>query len=385
MSTRPGLPTRPSVSRTPRVQNALVASAPGELSFKRAPVPKIESNQVLVKTAAVALNPSDHKLLDQSTTIGAISGSDFAGTVVQVGDAVDNLKVGDRIFGAVFGANPASPSNGAFASYLAATADLCLRLPPGMSLTTASSLGMGIMTAGLIFRALDLSFPPPSQAKNHNDQSVGGNPEPSLSSTSDNSTKPYVLVHGGATATGTLLTQLLCRAGYQPLVTCSPANFALTKSRGAVASFDYTDPECKDQIRRFTGDSLAHAVDCFGNAATMTLCYSAIGEAGGKYVALEQYPRRLTIRRRDISADWVLGWTLFGKEVKLAGTYKRDAMPEDLVFGKEWMGLIQPLIGDVVPHPLDVVERKGLVGVLPRLAALRKGEVRGRRCWSVFR
>ena len=374
MATRPNMSTRPSlasrqsssVSKIPRVQNALVASAPGELSFKRVPVPKIEPNQVLVKTAAVALNPSDHKLLDQSTTIGAISGSDISGTVIQVGEAVDHLKVGDRIFGAVFGANPGNPANGAFASYLAATADICLRVPPGMSFTTASSLGMGMMTAGLIFRALDLSFPSPSQTSNDsNTGSVSG--------------KPYVLIHGGATATGTLLTQLLHRAGYKPLVTCSPTNFALTKSRGAVASFDYTDPDCKDQIRRWTSDTLAHAVDCFGNASTMTLCYSAIGDRGGKYVALEQYPRRLTIRRRDVKADWVLGWTLFGKEVKLGGTYRRDAMPEDLVFGKEWMSLIQPIVGEVQPHPLEVVERKGIVGVLPRLAALRRGEVRGKK------
>ena len=341
----------------PRVHNALVASAPGELSFKRVPVPKIEPNQVLVKTAAVALNPSDHKLLDQSTTIGAVSGSDFAGTVVQVGDVVTDIKVGDRIFGAVFGANPANPANGAFAGYVAATADICLRVPQGMPFTTTASMGMGVMTAGLIFRALGLEFLPNRQSTD----------------------KPYILIHGGATATGTILTQLLFRAGYKPIVTCSPSNAELTKSRGAVASFDYSDTECKDKIRNYTSDNLAHTVDCIGNASTMTLCYSTIGDAGGKYVALEQYPRRLTIRRRDVTADWVLGWTLFGKEVKLAGAYARPALPEDLAFGKEWMSQMQPVIQDLEPHPLEIVERKGLQGVLPRLDSLRKGEIRGKK------
>lgn len=351
----------------PKVQNALVATEPGVLALKRVPVPTIQPNQVLVKTAAVALNPSDHKLLDQSTTIGAISGSDFAGTVVKVGDEVHNLKEGDRIFGAVFGANPADPSNGAFGSYLAATADLCLHMPTGMTFATASSLGMGIMTAALIFRALGLEFQVRPEA-------------------SPPSTKPYVLIHGGATATGTILTQLLARAGYQPLITCSPSNFALTISRGAVATFDYNNPECKDQIRAYTDDTLAYAVDCIGNVATMSLCYSALGFGGGRYVALEQFPRRLTIRRRDVVAQWVLGWTLFGKEVKLAGAYAREACPEDLVFGKEWMDRVQPMLNaekgkgkGLESHPLDVAARRGLVGVLPKLEALRKGEIRGKK------
>ena len=361
--------------KLPRSQNALLASAPGQLAFKRVPLPKIAQNQVLVKTAAVALNPSDHKLLDQSTTIGAISGSDFAGTIVEIGDAVTHLAVGDRIFGAVFGANPANPANGAFANYLAATADICLRIPPGMSFTTASSLGMGVMTAGLIFRSLGLNF-----SAGDGTQATGTSPSPTdPSQPPRDGQKPYILIHGGATATGTLLTQLLSRAGYRPIVTCSPANFALTASRGALASFDYNDPECKDRIRKYTSDSLAHAVDCIGNAATMILCYSAIGDAGGRYVALEQYPRRLTIRRRDVEADWVLGWTLFGEEVKLAGAYAREARPEDLAFGKRWMEAMQLVVGGLEPHPLEVAERKGMLGVLPRLERLRKGEVRGKK------
>lgn len=349
----------------PRVQNALVATEPGVLALKRVPVPTIQPDEVLVKTAAVALNPSDHKLLDQSTTIGAISGSDFAGTVVQVGDDVHNLKEGDRIFGAVFGANPGYPSNGAFGSYTAATADLCLRMPTGMSFATASSLGMGIMTCGLIFRALGLECSTGEQATSLND-------------------KPYILVHGGATATGTVLTQLLAYAGYQPLITCSPSNFALTKSRGAVATFDYNNPECKDQIRAYTQDRLTYAVDCIGNAATMTLCYSALGSSGGQYVTVEHFPRRLTIRRRDVTAQWVLGWTLFGKEVKLAGAYAREACPADVRYGKEWMDKVQPVLHaekgkGLESHPLDVVGRRGLVGVLPKLEALRRGEIKGKK------
>ncbi|KAK0516445.1 hypothetical protein JMJ35_001048 [Cladonia borealis] len=349
--------------KIPRHRNALVATGPGELAMKRVPMPTIEPNQILVKTSAVALNPSDYKLLDQSTTVGAISGSDFAGTVVKVGDGVDvsKLKVGDRVFGCVFGANPADPSSGAFGSYVAATADLCLHMPDAMPFANATSLGMGIMTVGLIFRSLGLEVR-----------------ETGLEEVEQE--KPYVLVHGGATATGTLAIQILKFAGYRPITTCSAKNFDLVAARGAVAAFDYNSPTCKDEIKKYTQGRLAHAVDCIGNVATMTLCYSAIGDAGGRYVALEQYPRRLSIRRRNVKHEWVLGWTLFGKPVKLAGAYARPAIPEDLVFGNRWRELMQPLLNRsmLVPHPLEA-HSGGLAALIPRVDLLRKGKVSGKK------
>ncbi len=363
-------------SQIPKVQNALVATAPGTLAYKRVAIPQIAPNQVLVKTAAVALNPSDHKLLDQSTTINAISGSDFAGTVVKLGSEVSHLHIGDRIFGAVFGANPANPSNGAFASYVAATADLCLPVPQGMGFGPAASLGMGIMTVGLVFRALALEFDPARIKQIPN---------------SDNNDSPHVLVYGGATATGTLTLQFLRLAGYRPITTCSPANFPLVKARGALATFDYTSPTCGQQIYSYTNGALAYAIDCIGNAATMTLCYTALGEDGGNYVALEQYPRRLSIRRRNVRHSWVLGWTLFGTEVKLAGAYAREAVPQDLIFGKEWMKKVQlvleektstgrgPQDAGIQPHPLEVHKRGGLAAIMPKLDLLRQGEVKGKK------
>lgn len=363
-------------SQIPKAQNALVATGPGTLAYKRVAIPQLAPNQVLVKTAAVALNPSDHKLIDQSTTVNAISGSDFAGTVVKLGSEVSNLHIGDRVFGAVFGANPAKPTNGAFASYVAATADLCLQVPQGMGFAPAASLGMGIMTVGLVFRELALEFDP---ARNLQDPK------------SDNNDGPYVLVYGGATATGTLTLQFLRLAGYRPITTCSPANSALVTARGALAAFDYTSPTCGQQIYSYTNGTLAHVIDCIGNAATMTICYTALGEDGGRYVALEQYPRRLSIRRRNVRHSWVLGWTLFGMEVKLAGAYAREAAPQDLIYGKEWMKKVQLVLGGktsagkdprdtaIQPHPLEVHKRGGLAAVIPKLDSLRRGEVRGKK------
>lgn len=350
-----------AAKKHPRTQRALCATGPGTISLSTVEVPQVEPDQVLIRTAAVALNPSDHKLLDQSTTVGAISGSDYAGVVVKVGDAAQHLLApGDRVFGVVFGANPGRPGNGAFAQYIAAPADLCLRIPERMDFAAAASMGMAIMTTGLAFRSLGLSF--------------GNDKEP------PNGSKPWVLVHGGATATGTVAIQMLRLAGYTPIATCSPQNFKLVEARGALHTFDYKSPSCRDDIRALTSHSLAYALDCIGNAATMTLCYGAIGDEGGAYTALEAYPRKLTIRRRNVRHDWILGWTLFGEEVQLAGAYHREARPEDRKFGAAWIAIAQELLDTerLQTHPLEP-HIGGLPAVIPRLEMMRQGKHSGRK------
>ena len=73
----------------------------------------------LVKTAAVAINPADAKMLDYSAAPGAIHGYDFAGTVVALGENVRaGLAVGDRVAGFVHGMNCLQPEIGAFAEYV---------------------------------------------------------------------------------------------------------------------------------------------------------------------------------------------------------------------------------------------------------------------------
>jgi hypothetical protein len=68
------------------------------------PIPKLSAdNWILVKTKAVALNPTDWKNIAKATQPGAIAGCDYAGVVEEVGKSVTNYKVGDRICGFVRG------------------------------------------------------------------------------------------------------------------------------------------------------------------------------------------------------------------------------------------------------------------------------------------
>lgn len=88
---------------------AIRIEARGCASIITAPLPKLESRDeyVLVRTTAVAVNPSDWKHVDfmlVGDPTGSRPGLDYAGVVVDVGKAVtQNFKKGDRVFGIVNG------------------------------------------------------------------------------------------------------------------------------------------------------------------------------------------------------------------------------------------------------------------------------------------
>lgn len=189
----------------PTHQTAVIVQGPGKLKVQRdVPVPAPSADMALVKTAAVAINPVDAKMLDYSPAPGAVHGYDFAGTVVALGaDAPAHLTVGDRVAGMVHGNNSLRPDIGAFSEYVGAGADLLLRLPDGLSFEEGAGLGIGMGTALLcLFRELEV---PGSLER----AEVVGDHSHSSSAEDENNQAAFVLVAGGSTATGTRAIQLL--------------------------------------------------------------------------------------------------------------------------------------------------------------------------------
>ncbi|KAF7907426.1 uncharacterized protein EAF01_005012 [Botrytis porri] len=359
----------------PKIQNALVASGPGKLVVSKSiKVPDIKEDQVLVQVKAVALNPSDWKILDRSYTSGAIAGADFAGIVCKVGNRMTkDLHVGDRVCGAVFGSNPLCPSNGAFAEYLAAEGDLCMLIPNSMPFASAASLGIGTMTVGLALRSLGI-LPSNLESLDFLSQRI-------THSVADE--QPFAMVYGASTATGTLAVQCLSQLGYRPIAVCSPRNFELVKGRGAFAVFDYAEPRSREDIRELTKGELSIAFDCITTSKSTTMCYGAIGRRGGRYTALEYIPVRLNRRRADVKPDWILALSVFGEPVHLAGDYYREAAIDDHDFAAAWTQKVEELLEHkkLIPHPMRTY-RTGLKGIVAGLDRLRKGEVSG--CKEVY-
>lgn len=154
----------------------------------------------------------------------------------------------------------------------------------------------------------------------------------------------------------------------------------MLKDLGAVATFDYHSATCGIEIRNFTNNELAHVLDCVTAAETMKMCYEAIGTGGGRYIALDPFATHVQYSRRDVVADWVMIYSLFGKPVKLKGVYGRPATPDDHRFAKTWFPVAERLIADgrLKAHPIEV-RPGGLAGVVDGIENLRKGQVKARK------
>lgn len=177
-----------------------------------------------------------------------------------------------------------------------------------------------------------------------------------------------------------MLTNSLFRAGYNPIVTCSPANNSLCESFGASVCFDYNSPTCGADIRLHTDNSLAYVVDCVTNVATMTMCYEAIGTQGGTYIALDATANTVKYTRRDVRADWVMANTLLGEPCKLDGVYGRPSAPEHREFASHFFRLAEQWLaeGNIRNHPLEI-RTGGLETVDSGLRDLRDGVIRGKK------
>lgn len=151
-----------------------------------APFPKFSSDQVVVRTEAVALNPSDTKMKGGFAVPYGTLGADFAGTVVAVGPDVAGVAVGDTVCGAQNIMFKTTAEQGAFAEYNVTRGGIWMKVPSSCTIEAAASLPVGVSTAGLAMKLLGIPLPGEPAA------------DPAV-----------VLVYGGSTATATIAMQLL--------------------------------------------------------------------------------------------------------------------------------------------------------------------------------
>lgn len=162
------------------------AESGGYRLVKNIDIPIPQRGSMLVRVHAVALNPRDAKIVDFSNVPGSLGGCDFAGIVTKVGEGVTRFREGERILAVTFGSDSKDHTKGAFAEFALAQEDISCHIPDAFSFTQACSIGLSMATAGLaLFQAPGLQLP------------------------MQEGTSEAVLVSGGATATGTMATQLL--------------------------------------------------------------------------------------------------------------------------------------------------------------------------------
>ena len=200
--------------------------------------------EVRVHIVVSGVNPTDWK-----SRLGSGDGAappfpevtpnqDGAGVIDALGEGVENLAVGDRVW--VYLAGHQRPT-GTAQEYTNLPADRVVRLPAGTSFDVGASLGVPAMTA---HRALTVSEDGPKRL--HPGALAG----------------KVVLVAGGAGAVGHAAIQLARWAGATVITTVSgPAKAALATAAGAHHVINYRDEDAATAIVKVAPDGVDLVVE----------------------------------------------------------------------------------------------------------------------------
>ncbi len=175
----------------------------------------VAGDEVLVRVAAVGLNPVDVKIRAAATDFGPIEysdrpGWDLAGEVVAVGSAVVGLVPGDAVYGLARFPRAAHT----LAELVTVPATDLARAPESWKLAEQGAAPLAVLTAWQALAAAGLG---------------------------PDATGRRVLVLGGAGGVGHLALQLAKVRGAHVTVTASPGKHALLAELGADETIDYRD------------------------------------------------------------------------------------------------------------------------------------------------
>jgi NADPH2:quinone reductase len=226
---------------------SIVYSQPGTsavLSLADRPVPEPGAGEVRVRVVVSGVNPTDWKARQGGTYGDGLPfpeitpNQDGAGVVDAVGDGVEGLSVGDRVW--LFMAAASRPT-GTAQEFTVVPAARVVPLPEGVSFDVGASLGVPAITA---HRALTV----------HEDGPTRLSPG-SLSGKT-------VLVAGGAGAVGHAAIQLARWAGATVISTISSEDkAALATAAGAHHTVNYREDGASDRIRSIAPDGVDIVVE----------------------------------------------------------------------------------------------------------------------------
>lgn len=186
--------------------------------------PTPTSDQVLVRIKAASVNPIDTYLrkgnVPPANGLPHIGGSDMAGVVEAVGDGVSGFEEGDRVFSTGLGIF----SQGTYAEYTVAPANMLAHLPENVSFREGAGAAMAFATS---WRALI----------DRGGLSVGD----------------VCLVHGASGGVGHAAVQVAAQAGSYVIGTAREGDpSSLARSVGADAVVDYRSTTLADDLAAAT-------------------------------------------------------------------------------------------------------------------------------------
>ncbi|WP_125604529.1 NADP-dependent oxidoreductase [Lapidilactobacillus bayanensis] len=224
--------------------------------FRRVPLPIMAAEQVLIKVAAVSINPVDqiYRTIDlfyaDHFQYPLILGNDLAGTVVAVGKNVTKFKIGDHVYGRI-----GHLEGGTFAKYSAVAASNLAHAPQNNSLAEAAAIPLVGLTAYQIIH-VRLAAKPGQK----------------------------LFINGGSGGVGTMAIQIARILGLEVATTASTKNSLLLQQLGANTVIDYQHQDFTKTLRDYDG---------FLDTRRETNLTTALQilKPGGQYLTLNNMPQ----------------------------------------------------------------------------------------------
>jgi NADPH2:quinone reductase len=268
---------------------AIVVREPGlpeNLELENLPKPRAQPGHVVVRVAAVGVNPVDAGNRADPSWAGieppSVVGYEFAGSIDHVGAGVADLTTGQGVWGLL----PVRGTQlGTYADYVEVAADGVGLRPAELSTVEAAAIPLAGSTALQLLDRLDLS--------------AGDS----------------LLVHGGAGGVGSLLVQLAHASGVHVAASASRARHPLLRELGVEIVLDREQPDLFAQAvcklgRRFDavadlvgGELLVRSLSVLadrGSAASIVSLQGDLEEAIDRNLRLDGvlvHPERATLDR----------------------------------------------------------------------------------------
>ena len=231
--------------------------------------PKLQDSNVLVEVHAASLNPIDNILragfLRQmlELTFPHVKGYDVSGTVVEIGNNVKNVKIGDEVF-----ARPNQMDAGSIAEFARIQEDELAIKPSNLTHEQAASVPLAGLTAW--------------QALVTKGKIKEGN---------------KVLIHAGSGGVGTLAIQIAKHFGTFVATTTSGKNVALVKELGADLVIDYTTQNFEDEL-----SNCDLVIDTIGGE-TLARSFKVL-KKGGKMVSIKSQDNDNLAQKYNVHFEW---------------------------------------------------------------------------------
>lgn len=226
-------------------------------SVQEFPRPEAREGEVLVRVRAAGVNAIDPLLASgvlqamMEHRLPLIPGLDMSGTVEAVGAAVEDLRVGEEVYG-----RSTKPffGEGTFAEFAVTQRQGLWPKPPSVSHPEAAGLG----TAGTEALALV--------------DAVGLQPSET------------VVIVGAAGGVGTFATQLAARTGARVIAVTGADNAPFVRDLGAHEVIDYGAGDLASAIRSLAPDGVDAIIDLHSDRDTLTGLASTV-KRGGRAVS----------------------------------------------------------------------------------------------------